>query len=485
MSPQIRRIQGLESLLQSLSIDQAPDKTYHVVYPWSKYSKTPGQDISFWYSGERCQYGTLRRVIFERFNEIGHPTTDELADALVLAFLLMPGTGDALADFEKILKSFTSADVSQYILIPASSLIERLQPDRACEYELIGFFGHGPFEYAPFLHYLKRNVRYRFERIGLGNMSPELEKFVGHIALHRVPRSTQIIDFARLGLIMGSPPAVTSLIQYYFDDLADALFETFWKEHLESQQLSVAAGGNLLDRALLEALPGTAWLSIFWGFQLFAARGMISFITETTHFAHTLAMKVHSFGTALAQAQELMKAELADLGPGPHGVYPSLLNFGRLVTRSRELQSRGYIEESFTLLMVAMESLLADRNLIERTLSRRAAAVLAIAANKSFGDSVKLLLKLYDARSKFVHQGKAIAPELLEALQGVCRTVFFAVYRSQASSACQHECEDTWKNKWLDILDYISACFDAGVTVDSKAASFSGALSGDHGQCSS
>jgi hypothetical protein len=36
---QIRKVEGLENLLQSLSLDEEPGKTHHVVYPWNEYSK--------------------------------------------------------------------------------------------------------------------------------------------------------------------------------------------------------------------------------------------------------------------------------------------------------------------------------------------------------------------------------------------------------------------------------------------------------------
>jgi hypothetical protein len=116
---QIRRIEGLEGLLQSLSLAEGPGKTYHVVYPFHEYSMIPGQDIGFWYLAERCKYATLRRLILERFKEIGHACTDGLADGLVLAFTLMPKAGDVIAELEKALNSFVAADVSQFVLIPS------------------------------------------------------------------------------------------------------------------------------------------------------------------------------------------------------------------------------------------------------------------------------------------------------------------------------------------------------------------------------
>jgi hypothetical protein len=144
------------------------------------------------------------------------------------------------------------------------------------------------------------------------------------------------------------------------------------------------------------------------------------------------------------------------------------------VARARELQNKGYIEESFTLLMVAMESLLAGRDSISDTLSRRAAALWAISEDKSFEECFREVQKLYDSRSRFVHEGCAISRDALSSLQEVCRLVFFAAYRSQARSA-DHD-ESAWKAKWASVLDYIRTCFDVGVPVNASAVEFSGAL---------
>lgn len=480
---QIRKAEGLESLLQSLSLDEEPGKIRHVVYPWDEYSGVPGQDVGFWYSTEGCQYSTLRRLILQEFKRVGHPTSDRLADGLVLAFALMPKTHDVLTEFEKILDPFAAADVSQFLFIPASALLEYVEADKPPKHEIIGLFGHGPFQYAPLAGDLMRKIKYRFERIGVGALTTGLDEFHGRIAVYREPRNTKVMDFTGLGFKGHQPPEVVNLMQHYFDDLSDALFEDFWQEHLESQYFGVAAGATVLDRASLESLPGTAWLSIFWGFDLLTARGMISLTKEESHRRNTLGWRVHSLGEELGEAKRRVELELTEaLGSGPYRVYASLHNFARLVARSRELESRGYVDESFTLLMIAMESILAERDSISTTLRRRAATLLAVAEDKNFGDSVKSVLKLYEARSRFVHQGETVTPDSLKALQEVCRTVFFAACRSQARFT---EGDENWKGRWVTILDYISACFDAGLTIDSGTANISGALKNQRGQSSS
>jgi len=161
------KVNGLESLLRSLSADEVPGKTHHVVYPWHEYSKTPGDDIGFWYAAERCQYSTLRRLISKKFEEVGHPSTDRLTDSVVLSFVRMPKSGDVLSEWEKLLNSFVAADVSQFVLIPAPALLQRVDVNEPPGYEVIGFFGHGPFAYEPLGGELLENLKYRLNRIGL------------------------------------------------------------------------------------------------------------------------------------------------------------------------------------------------------------------------------------------------------------------------------------------------------------------------------
>src|SRR5271170_6513012 len=163
---QIRKVEGLESLLRSLSLDQEPGKIHHVVYPWHEYSKAPRPDIGFWYSAERCHYSTLRRLILEKFNEIGHPCSERLADGAVLAFVRKPKTADVLTELETMLNSFASADVSQFLFVPTSALIEKVRLGQQAEYDLIGFFGHGPFQYEPVSEDLIKRITYRLQRIG-------------------------------------------------------------------------------------------------------------------------------------------------------------------------------------------------------------------------------------------------------------------------------------------------------------------------------
>jgi hypothetical protein len=469
---QILKMEGLESLLLSLSLHEQTGKIRHVVYPWGQYSTTPGDDTCFWYSAKGCQYATLRRIVLQEFQRYGHPATDRLADAAILAFLLMPKQQDALTELERLLNSFADGNAWQFVVIPSSSLIKVVGVNRPPENEIIGFFGHGPFRYGPLAGDLMDKVRYRVGRIGLKRHLGEIATLYGRITVYREPRRVKVIDFEKLGLRMSSTP-VAALMNYYFDDLAAALFEEFWQEHLITQYQSVAAGANLLDRASLEALPGTVWLSAFWGFALPPLKGCVSLIHEVSHRRDTLAMQIHSLGAELGAAKSRLELELTDdpsrnLSRGSR----SLHLFAKLMARSRELQNRGYVEESFTLLVVAMESLLGERASISRTWSRRAGSLIALSQGASFSESTKSIQELYDLRSRYVHDGGAITLESLKELQVVCQTVFFAAYRSQIR--CADGNEASWCLRWVAVLDYISGCLEAGFPIDPSATRFSG-----------
>jgi hypothetical protein len=406
--------------------------------------------------------------------------TDRLADTLILIFLLMPREGEVTLDFERLTKGFADVDVTQFLFLPTSALMTYPKTNESPQHDIIGFFGHGAFQYEPFAGDLFERVTYRFGRLGLTSLVENLKKIFGCLALHREKVRTKVIDFDQLGFTGHQSPDIATLMQYYFDDVSAALFEQFWKAHLESQYVTAAAGADLLDRAFLESLHGTSWLSIYWGLNILGVNGIISWITEETHLKANLALRVYSLGNELSRAEERMQAEL---GSGPYRKTSSLLNFARLVARARELQNKSYVEESFTLLMVAIESLVAGRDSISDTLSRRVGALWAISADKSFQDCFKDVQRLYDSRSRFVHEGGAINVEALSVLQELCRLVFFAAYRSQARFVDYDEIK--WKARWVSVLDYICACFDVMVPVDGSATEMSGALRPESRQTSS
>jgi hypothetical protein len=443
----IRKIEGLATLLESLSLQHSAGSERIDVFPWTAYWAVPSEEIGFHYVPGRCQYGTLRRLILQNLTTQGHMATDHLADVMALIFVLIPKSNNVIDDLEKFLSSLVDADVSQYYFMPASPLLKIMHSEQTTQ-ELVGFFGHGPFHYEPFAGELVERVKYRLERLGQLNetMELDLKRLFGHIALYREPRSTKVLDFSRLGFTGRQPPSVVNVIQYYFDDLSGELFERFWQEHLESQYWLVAAGADLLDRTSLQGLTGTTWLTLFWGFDVLSANGMLSLITEDNYANNVVSMKIYSFGEKLLKARQQFRSELGEVASKANVISPSLWNFVRLVSRSRELENRNYIEESFTLLMVALESLLSARDAIADTLSRRAGALVAVSSNIPYAVAVKSTLKLYDTRSRFVHQGEPISIEFLRSLQTVCKTVFFAVFRSQNLSTDGRE----WQAKWFN-----------------------------------
>jgi hypothetical protein len=182
---QVRKVEGLEYLLLSLSLEDKGCQTKHVVHPWGEYSQAVGEDTAFWYSAEGCQYGTLRKIIIRSLEEAGHVTSERLADAVLLLFIHMPKASDVLTDFEKLLSSFVPADVSQYLFIPASALLKIDEPGKTPRYDIAGFFAHGPFQYLAVDRELSDRIKYRFKRIGIESLSEGLNQFLGCIEIHK------------------------------------------------------------------------------------------------------------------------------------------------------------------------------------------------------------------------------------------------------------------------------------------------------------
>lgn len=75
----------------------------------------------------------------------------------------------------------------------------------------------------------------------------------------------------------------------------------------------------------------------------------------------------------------------------------------------------------------------------------------------TIADAQKMMNRLYDARSKYVHKGVETPAKEIENVANVCREVLFALLRFQRSA-------DGGKTVvgWLKNLDYLYPAADAG-----------------------
>jgi hypothetical protein len=188
-------------------------------------------------------------------------------------------------------------------------------------------------------------------------------------------------------------------------------------------------------------------------------------------------MAVYEFGRQLAKAKSKLSHEvLPAQRERPLRYFDSLDQFTRLITRSRGLEYQGYLDESYALLMIGLESLLGEKASIVAAVSRRVGALIALAGGKPFEDTLRDISSRYDARSKFVHEGQPIAVVALEQLKEACSIVFFSILRSQTQWIDRGDGQaHAWRDTCIKQLDYIVASLKVGVPIHEPSAALCGA----------
>ena len=68
--------------------------------------------------------------------------------------------------------------------------------------------------------------------------------------------------------------------------------------------------------------------------------------------------------------------------------------------------------------------------------------------------------KLYDARSKYVHEGRSVDQNALDEIEQVCTHTLWCVLATSATGSL-NQIED-----WLKQIDFVHAAFAAGKGVD-------------------
>jgi len=139
----------------------------------------------------------------------------------------------------------------------------------------------------------------------------------------------------------------------------------------------------------------------------------------------------------------------------------TVANYCRFLRRARRHIETGHRDEAFLHFVIALDLLFGlDGNSAE-SVSRRSAMVVYRALGNSLFEQHALIKRLYDARSKYVHEGTPPSAAQLNAIAGVCREVLWALLRTQQESM-KGTTRAARSEEWLRHLDYLFAAIEAG-----------------------
>lgn len=244
------------------------------------------------------------------------------------------------------------------------------------------------------------------------------------------------------------------LIWTYFEQVSIAYQEDFWFQFAEEQHLLTAAGAGFIDERSLQGFQIGTFTSIFlstkgtnWGYGVPLRR-------------QTYAMNLLGVDKHFKDVQQLLKAQF-DIDNSSE--IPSIIQkFVSFIGKAKRSLLDDKVEETLLNYVIALDLVFGQEGASTEKLSDRVALVVfrKLAQDRlyerrhgqqsDFYYQSKRLKKIYDARSKYVHEGREIEFKLLDELDAICKEVLFCMLRCSNNLQNQESVE-----KWRERLDFL------------------------------
>ena len=101
---------------------------------------------------------------------------------------------------------------------------------------------------------------------------------------------------------------------------------------------------------------------------------------------------------------------------------------------------------------------MGEKDTSNKSITERAAVLVFKALSNNYEDQKKIIRKIYDMRSKYVHMGEQTNPRYREYIEDICHQVLLCLLKLQKNT--DNHCPGFIK-KWLKNIDYVSKALEA------------------------
>ena len=124
----------------------------------------------------------------------------------------------------------------------------------------------------------------------------------------------------------------------------------------------------------------------------------------------------------------------------------------RFLAEAAHLKAEGRISDAILYHVIALELLLNEKNSSTSSVTKRSAALTFTVLGKPYREVLEISERIYDARSKYVHEGRTPDPKLLDEVEMISREIAFVLFRLRQTDANNDEgFRDQWARR-LDVL---------------------------------
>ncbi len=238
-------------------------------------------------------------------------------------------------------------------------------------------------------------------------------------------------------------------VNAYFHALAIAYAQEFWEAFLSAQHLLIAAGSPYIDERVTRRLTPADMLSIFRNID---GAGFVAPIGQDFSV-----LEMGGFDTKIPRVIDYLHEQFGFTTFKDTDVHHSLRTFTLFVSKAKRHELDARSGEAFLHYVIALDLLFGEQEGATASVTRRAAVVVCRALGMTLPTTQKLMNRIYDLRSKYVHRGIEMPSEEIATVARVCTEVLFALLRYQ-----QRADQSKTIAAWLKNLDYLNSAIDAG-----------------------
>ena len=403
--------------------------------------------IHLWYpkTSTLSMDGFLRKLVSE-LERLGHPANAEIASIILSLFTLASKRdGSRIDQFNALFQKIVSADLNQYLLFSLPSM-------EGFEFE-IGPFKVGPFSHDRLAYQSGKagsdfHIRYQ-DALSRPRLSVERESTPVKVILWQDLLSPL---GAWLPLNETAGAVAFEVADRYFQLISGVYLNQFLDELAAAQEIPRALGSGWFDPRELNAISGRSLISIYLNFP-----GKWPGFVCPALLAPTLNLGGAHLG--IPATRRVLRDCFDFQAPTESEIHQSLRSYCHFLALAESHHQAGRHAEGFLHHVIALDLLLGDKLSTTQAVTRRSAVLHHRPRGKKFPEAVQESKDLYDARSKYVHEGRLPSDVVWDITRSICREVAFCLLRLQR---VEEKRTGPFRDQWLREIDLVEATINAG-----------------------
>lgn len=455
-------IEGFRDFLSSVSIRKP-----HAVDGYEMVEAAPSQllsnlvesefsePINIWYKKEKDGSLSLTSVIrslTKELKEKRHIATPEMAKILLAASCLATDNDtSSVKQLNEIVQRIGQADSSQFWIAPYP-----VYPDfKAFQ---MGRFSIGKLD--------RRKLVHRSQKVNCDFFERYPNQFQDRFAIEGAPIPVRVFDWDTFSSTAKTylNSAFSSLRDCYFNCLTGSMQDQFRQDFQARQEIFVAAGAPYIGLNSVSGWLGGHFISIYQNIGeskkgYFCPLGM-------------------SAAVSYAQVDQRMSAKIKELRDKysftefeDDNIHQTLKSYCRFVSKAKMYKSEEKRDEAFLHFVIALDLLFGEKDSSTQKISERTAVVVSRALGESFLATTKRMKKIYEKRSKYVHEGISVLDQDISSIEPVIQEVLLCLLRLQVEP---NNRVNGFFESWLKTLDYFIATVNAEKSLTDKELSEAG-----------